>query len=323
MADFDGAYFFVKDTMEVPIFNMIKKMNDSDAYLKLIISGGDVLNRYFIGPQIFFTRDFDIKLTADRRVELTESNKKIMYDYNNEVSKTFENTLNTFYLKNKQHMDDVLSKNYGLKMGKNRETGKYFNLFQPVKGGTNISISYQLRTLDDKEWDVDHIIDFWVALPETLTFPYNTFLGGDPILSLDGSNYYIPTIEMEGLLIAGLGYMIWDTQRMIDYSIDLERKGKKNKLQRYIDKQKGIYNDLNHPLKRLSCIPFKDYIKQCNRESKSCSVDNQQFRTIEEVLSFAQGKGYLSSSQVEEIRKGTYSLSYLCAYINKLRKYYS
>ncbi len=322
MANFDGAHFFVKDMMEIPIFNVIKQLNDSDAYLKLIISGGDVLNRYFMGPQIFFTHDFDIKLTANQEVVLTDSNVDAMYKYAVEVSEAMEDTLNNFYLKNKQRIDNLLAKNYKVKMSKKRYTGKYFNALR-VEGRAHIPIRSQLRTLDDKEQDVDEIIDLWVALPDTLTFPYNTFLGGDPKLSLDGSKYFIPTIEMEGMLIAGLGYMLWDTQRMIDYSADLERKGKVNKLQRYIDKQKAMYNDLNHPLKRLSCLPFEDYIKHCDKKIKKCSIGNRHFKTVEQALSFAQNEGYLSSSQAKEIRDGKYTLSYICVYINKLKEYYS
>lgn len=321
MAKFDEAHYFVKDTMEIPIFNVIKKMNASDKYLKLIISGGDVLSRYFDGPSIFLTHDFDIKLTADKKVVLSEANKQVMYDYNQEIGEKMEDGLNDSYLKNKQSIDDILAQNFGVKMGKKGDTGKYFNAIRVRETGGHIPIRYQLRTLDDKERLVDEIIDLWVALPESLTFPYNTFLGGDPILSLDSSRYYIPATELEGLLFAGLGYMLWDTQRMVDYSKDLEAKGKRNKLQRYINKQKAIYNDLNHPLKRLACLPFEDYIKRCDRKLKSCTVDGQQFESVRQVLSYAQKQGYLSPSQVSEIRKGKYTLPYLCVYINKVKEY--
>jgi len=321
MAAFDEAHYYVKDLMEIPVFNVVKEMNASDAYLKLIISGGDVLNRYFDGPSIFLTHDFDLKLTADKKVVFNDKNIQVMRDYNRDISIELEDRLNEFYEKNKKAVDSVLEEKYGVKMGIKSDTGKYFNAAQTYKDGRHFAIRYQLRSLDDQESVLDEIVDLYMVLPEHITFPYNTFLGGDPMLSLDGSKYYIPATEMEGLLIAGLGFMLWDTQRMLEYSMDLEAQGKKNKLQRYIDKQKAIYNDLNHPLKRLACLPLEDYIKHCDRKSKSCTVDGRQFNSIRPLLTYAQRKGYLSKSQVSEIRKGKYSLSYLCVYINKIKEY--
>jgi len=321
MADFDEAHYYVKDLMEIPVFNVVKEMNASDAYLKLIISGGDVLNRYFDGPSVFLTHDFDLKLAADKRVVFNDKNIQVMRDYNRDISVELEDRLNDYYQKNKEAIDDILEEKYGVKMGKKRDTGKYFNAIQTYEDGRHFAIRYQLRSLDDQERVVDEIVDLYMVLPEYLQFPYNTFLDGDPMLSLDGSKYYIPATEMEGLLIAGLGFMLWDTQRMVDFSMYLEAKGKKNKLQRYINKQKAIYNDLNHPLKRLACLPLEDYIKRCDRKSKNCTVDGQQFNSIREVLTHAQRKGYLSRSQASEIRKGKYSLAYLCVYINKIKEY--
>ena len=155
MADFDGAHYFMKDSMEIAIFNGIKEMNASDAYLKMIISGGDVLNRYFIGPQIFLTHDFDIKLTADKRVDLTRENVRAMYKYAEEIAQTFERTLNEFYLQNKQRMDAVLARRYGVKMAKKRDTKKYFNYFHMEEAQAHFPIRSRLKTLDDTQQDVD------------------------------------------------------------------------------------------------------------------------------------------------------------------------
>jgi len=319
MGSFEEAHYYIKDMMETTILNSIKFINSRDKNMKLIISGGDVLTRYFEGPSIFLTHDFDIKLTVNKHIDLDQVDKEIIYDYQAEIAKIFKNNLNNFYVKNQDVIDNKLGKSYNSRLVQN--TNNPFKAVKVNKSHTRIVYTLtRLNTLkEEKEEEDDEIIDLWVALPETIRFPYYTFLGEDPILSLDGSDYYMPSIEIEGVLIAGLGYVLWDTQRMIKYSMDLERKGKSNKLQRYIGKQKAIYNDLNHPLKRMSCIPFKKFVEDCAKKESVCSIDGKQFYDVESALEYAMGQGYLSREHISEIEKGKYSLPYVCAYIDKIK----
>lgn len=316
MEDFERAHYYMKEMMETTVLNTLKFINSRDKNMKFVITGGDVLARYFDGPTIFLTHDYDIKLTVNKRVDLDEIDKEIIYDYQAENARIFEKNLNNFYIKNRFVIDNKLKKSYNVVI--DRKNQGPFEVFKANDSLTNIV--YTLISLNTNEKEEDTLIDLWIALPETLKHPYYTWLGEDPILSLDGSDYYIPTLEVNGVLITGLGYMLWDTQRMIEYSAELKRKGKPNKLQRYIDKQKAIYNDLNNPIKRLSCIPFKKFVKDCNEKEIICTIDGERFYNKEEVLEYAKNMGYLSKEHISEIKNGNYSLSYICRYIQKLRK---
>lgn len=315
MGGFEQAHYYIKDVMETVVLNTVKYINGMDKNMKLVISGGDVLTRYFDGPSIFMTHDYDIKLVVDASVDLEKVDKNVIYVYHTEIVDIFTRNLNRFYTNNKSTIDNTLLNKYGLKFIPGDKP------FRNIRA--NKSLRNVVYTLNDGKRKVqDELIDIWIALPETLKFDYYTFIDSDPILSLDaGSKYYIPTIEVEGFLIAGLGFVLWDTQRMIEYSKRKEAQGLPNKLQRYMNKQKAIYNDLNHPLKRMSCLPFEDFVRKCMETSKICTLDGQKFEDVAKLLVYAQERKYLSKNHIKEIERGKYSLAYVCEYIKRLKEF--
>jgi hypothetical protein len=307
--------------MEPPVLNVIKRMNATDEYLKLILSGGDVLNYYFDGPQIFKTHDFDIKLSADKRVVLNQRNIETIQTYASEVAEEFEKAMSDYYRANQEFLDGQLRKLFGVQIARHRGSNERFKTFK--RNDALHTIRYRLRNPEGTKEDVDDLLDVYVALPETTNFSFDTWIGGDELLSLDNNRFFVPTIEVEGILITGLGFMLWDTQRMIEYSREQEKKGKPNKLQRYIDKQRAMYNDLNHPLKRLKCLPFESYVKSCSKKFSRCRILNQRFNSVSEALDYSLRQDLISPEQRKILLQGNYSLAFICDHINRLLEYES
>lgn len=321
MADYDGAHYFVKDWMEPEVLRLIKRVNNQNEQGAMIIAGGDVLNTIFTGPQIFLTHDFDIKAALKTSIPLTEENITKLYAFGEGFAKLAAANLTRRYERTRRDLDPILRDKYRVKFAIQPGKSSYFSFHKPVEDWALFTVSYRLEDLNGESSNLDPIMDVFAATPETidsqLSGRYQMFIGGEPKLSTERSEYYIPTQDVNGVPYAGLGFMLWDTELMIEISKQKEReKPGSSKLQRYEDKRLAILDDLNHPEKRLNCRFMRDYVKFCERKLDSCEIPEWNVRNQAEARDKLERLGLMNKEL--ELSLGE---EYVCDYAKKIAVY--
>ena len=318
MADYDGAHYFVKDWMEPVVLKLIKQVNRLNDDGALIISGGDVLSTIFTGPQIFLTHDFDIKAALKTSKPANAENIAKLYAFADNFSKLAAKSLNERYRRTRKDLDRILASKHKVKI--TVEKGNYFVYDRPVEDWALFTVKYRLDDLTGESWNVDPIMDVFASTPETINMSvkgrYQTFVGGEPKLSGEHLEYFIPTQDINGVLYAGMGYMLWDTEEMIKISKQLEKERGKSKLQRYEEKRLAILDDLNHPESRLNCRFMQQYVKYCERELETCKVPAWNVRNQAEAQEKLESLGLINKTLAEALGE-----VYVCDYAKKMAAY--
>lgn len=321
MADYDGAHYFVKDWMEPEVLKLIKQVNSKNDDGALIISGGDVLSTIFKGPQVFLTHDFDIKAALKTTIPYNAENIAKLYDFAEGFAKLAAKHLSRRYLSTRKDLDRILADKYGVKVTMHPGNPDFFSFYRPVPDWALFTVSYRLESLDGDSWNLDQIMDAFAATPETINSSikgrYQVFIGGEPRLSSERLEYYIPTQNVGGVLYAGMGYMLWDTEEMIRISEMMERdKPGSSKLQRYEDKRLAILDDLNNPEKRLNCRFMRDYVKFCEAELETCKIPEWNVRNLAEARDRLERMGLMNSDLERSLGE-----EYVCDYAKKISGY--
>ena len=120
---------------------------------------------------------------------------------------------------------------------------------------------------------------------------------------------------INGIPYAGLGYIIWDTYRMVANSIKLGL----SKQQRYIEKRDAILHALNNPVRNLSCESMKDFVKVCEKKFDTCVIKGKKFYSKMEVLKYGLVEGLipLDLEIINQIRSN-YDLNSICEIIKTI-----
>lgn len=321
MANYDGAHYFVKDWMEPKILELIKRTNAQNKDGALVISGGDVLSTIFSGPQVFLTHDFDIKAVLKTEVPYNETNTKNLYDFAEGFAMWTAKELSKRYKRTRTDLDKILAEKYGVKVAMHPGNPDYFSFYRPAPDWSLFTVSYRLESLSGDSWNLDQIMDVFAATPETINSSiegrYQVFIGGEPRLSTEKTEYYIPTRNVDGVLYAGMGYMLWDTEEMIRISKNMEKeKPGSSKLSRYEDKRLAILDDLNHPEKRLNCRFMREYIKFCERELDDCSIPAWNVKNQADARSKLEKLGLIDSKLESSLGS-----EYVCDYAKRISAY--
>lgn len=321
MADYDGAHYMVKDWMEPAVLKLLKQVNSMNADAALIIAGGDVLSTIFTGPNIFRTHDFDIKAALKSDVVIDENNIEKLYSFADNFTKLAAVTVNERYAKTRKQLDALLAEKFGVKITIHKGNKDYFGYHRPVPDWALFTISYRLEDLNGDSWNLDPLMDVFAATPDTINSAikgrYQMFIGGEPKLSTEKQEYYIPTRDVDGVLYAGIGFMLWDTGIMIEISEQMANEGKKNKLQRYKDKRLAILDDLNHPEKRLHCRFMEQYVKYCDKDLDSCKIPAWNVKDQKEAQDKLEHMGLMDDNIVKSLGK-----VYVCDYAKKMSNYF-
>ena len=295
-----NASQYLKTILDLPIMAIIKQV---DAFLestypgkgyRLIVSGGAAINRYFENSPYLKTTDYDLKLVAPTVSYIkayTDETNKNLEEVHFEVVRTFGQELADYIYSIGDKLNEQLNLLFHAEL---RLVDEYGALLKINKPGTNLyNLEFKLQDTISGELYTDAIIDlFRVNLDniasEDFTYDpvgcnkenpkswsnyhYAQFSGfegiSNPILSTTGGIYYIPTFEVDGILYAGLGYLIWDTLRMIRNA----EKRHLSKLNRYKEKFWAIISSLNDPKTYLSCYMMGGYINKCNQDHTSCGL---------------------------------------------------
>jgi len=165
------------------------------------------------------------------------------------------------------------------------------------------------------------IIDIFVADPRELSKNFNYYqftgiAGSNPILSEGNEGkYYIPYKMINGIPYAGLGFVMWDTYRMVDYS----RERGLPKYNRYVEKKDAILNALNNLTTKVSCNALKDYMLNCENNYKVCMIGDKKFNNVDMLIQYGIEESLIPSDEkfIKELRK-SYDIDYLCNYFKRL-----
>lgn len=314
-SNLDNAELVVKDALLVPTNIGIKEINQElDLYsdvpgLKVFVSGGQVLEEYFPGVPTLRTHDFDLKVVAPTNVKVTPTVFKKMNEYGELIANNLLQRSEDYIQGILPQVQQKIKQEYGVNLLTNR-LGKVFELVHP-RGSTLWTVMFRLS--DDVTERKVPLTDVYVVDPKIIDHyrRWTELPGSDPILSESAGDYYIPYDLKHGVPYAKLGYIIWDTIRMIE---DSKKRGLP-KLQRYINKRNAILNALNMPNQKLSCDAMKDYVKHCELElsKTSCTVKGKTFPDIDSLILFAVDEGLIPADKRYISRiKDNFDFTYIC-----------
>ncbi len=320
----------LKDTLTPYILLLIQDINN---YLKLnkfpfllVVVGGDAISKHFPLDPKLDSHDFDVRLAPIVGFENKEGLKELQLQLSAVIAKYFEQKLNNYILKIipilrqkfENKFEDFLQ-GIKLKKGGVFQAGKTVlidNKFTsvpvdtPINGrrtGDLYTVQYTLK-LKDKLL-TDSLIDIFAARPDSVDQYYESTENNqnDPAT-------FIPYVIIEGVPYASLGFLIWDTLRLIE-------KGRRlgyEKLPRYQMKLEQLIKGLYNPNGKLSCLAMKDFVKGCvNEEQKDCTIDGKKLNK-NQLVDYAVSEGFIPEQLSDKFKK-EFSKEYLCNYIKELR----
>jgi hypothetical protein len=278
-----------KDKLRPAILKYISYVNKnltnpkvSDPYmrnLKLVIAGGEAFNHYIKRAKktsVIETHDYDLRLYLDMQPsssplfnENRESTEKWMLEISTAIGDGFSDFLNM----------------YTSQIGRPQNISQ----FKTVYRGFLTTVEYDIDGEHDSLVDiVPHIpskVLFYGALDvnkEKLFEAYQTKdFGG--VTSRQGffKSSLVYVRDSYGIYYVSLGYLVWDTVRMLNYLID---SGRFEKFERYLTKYKILLTALSRPELYLRCDAADKFIENCRDTIKVCKIDGTSFETKEELI---------------------------------------
>ena len=317
MDNFERAEIYLKETLAIPIELAIKDLNallDQDEQipgLKILVTGGQAIQIYFPNSPPLRTHDFDLKLVAPKNTTITPRVRSRMMLLGRGCSRYIEIVLNKYIT---PEVQTNITRRFNLELLE--EDGKIFSAVTNLKNDMLNIVKFRIR--GEGRIRTNSIADVYVVDPQEIKEHYYTFtnLGGsNEILSENAGNYYIPIRYVNGIPYAGMGYILWDTLRMVNVSQRLNLP----KQERYQQKRDAIIQALNDPNAKLSCNAMKEYILQCEQKYNDCTIRNENYSTVESLLRFAVEEGLIASdsSLIHKIQQ-TYDLNYLCSSVKRM-----
>ncbi len=321
MSKFENAEIYIKELLAIPIEFAIRDINKelyNDSIVpgvKLLVSGGQAIQTYFPGNPQLRTHDFDLKLIAPKKTIYTPAVRRRMVKLGKGVIKYIEIALNK-HVKSMgiTKLKKEIKTQYGLDLVINEDN----NMF---KASTNLRtdllniVTFKLS--DGTKSRRNSITDVYVVDPEDI-YHYHTFTGmegSNEILSENAGDYYIPYRTINGVPYAGMGYIVWDTYRMVESS---KEKGLR-KYPRYVEKKNAIINALNNPVSGMSCNAMKSFMLKCEKKYTTCVINDRKFKTADALIKYGVAEGILPANMefIKRIRK-TYDIDYLCTSLKRI-----
>jgi len=277
-------------------------------HLKLVIAGGTAFNHYIKRVEktsVLETHDFDIRLYLDippSRSPLFSSDPKIvkrveewMIEICREVGKSFANFLNNYVkqteIKNKLKKDDIKVSD-----------------FRMVDHGFLTTVEYLIEYDDEDDFN-DSLIDIVphvhskalhynkLEIDKQLNFKQYEEKDFAGVQSRQGffRSSLVYTKDKYGIYYVSLGFLVWDTVRMLNYMIDAKffgfRKRKNNpdfdpsmKFERYMYKYKALLTALSKPELYMRCESVDKFINKCKRIKQVCRTGDKKLSGKEEVI---------------------------------------
>ena len=317
MDNVEKAEVYLKEILSIPIELAIKDLNNAlnqDSQipgLKIIVTGGQAIQTYFPKSQPLRTHDFDLKLIAPKNVQITSSVRNRMILLGKGCAKYLEISLNNYDIS--QNIKDTIYEKYNIEL---ITEGKLFSSVSHLKNDLLNIVTFKMRY--NNRIRTNSIADIYVVDPDEIKEHYYTFTGlegSNAILSEDAGNYYIPFKYINGIPYAGMGYVLWDTLRMIEVSKNLGLP----KHEKYIQKKDAIIQALNNPNDKISCDSMESFISKCNKSINDCQIKGRKYKTVNSLLRFAVDEGLIPNDNMilNKIRN-TYDLNNVCESIKRV-----
>jgi hypothetical protein len=300
-----------KDVISPAVYKFIAFTNKSLATtkddkptnrLKLLIGGGAAFNYYIKRNKktrgILDTHDFDLRLFLDIKpsenplftdqqtdteewmLEITDAiatsftNFLNAYMDNIDLTKKFP-TLTTFYMKDRGFLKTI---EYEI-------DGENDSLIDIVPHIPRIASHYGILTTDKETVFEQYKEIDWMGVASR---------GGFFKSSL------IYTKDEYGIYYVSLGYLVWDTVRMLNFIIDSVGKtsmDKTVKFERYLQKYKILLAAFSRPEMYLSCKANKKFIDVCSKTRQVCTVDGKKIKNKEELIATGLANGVLPNTK--------------------------
>jgi len=318
---FEEAENYLKEILTLPVELSIKEINKqlkNDRIvpgLKLIVTGGQAIESYFPNSPPLRTHDFDLKLVAPKYSPVNENTKKRMLLLARGIVRYLEKQLNAYLIEVLPKIKGEIKSRYGLELVS--INSKVFKSVVKLKNNLLHIVSFKHR--DAVKTRTNSLVDVYVVDPKEIVEHYKTFTGlegSNPILSEDAGDYYIPIKYINGIPYSGMGYVLWDTLRMIDNTKET-RYVKNSKYDRYVQKKDAIIQALNDPNQKLSCNSMKDYIKTCAMTYSDCEINGKKFTTTDSILRYALEEEVIPVEFYQKI-KDNYDINYVCTSVKKM-----
>jgi len=267
-------------------------------HLKLIIGGGAAFNYYIKSVEktnILTTHDFDLRLYLDIPPSTNPLFGKEAAKIENwmtqickEIGKSFANFLND-YVKTTNIKQQLKNENIDI------------TNFRMVDHGFLTTIEYLIRKTDDDFNDslidiVPHVKSKAIhydklEIDKKLNFKQYEERDSFNVMSRQGffKSSIVYTKTKYGIYYVSLGFLVWDTVRMINYIIDSKLGGHKKrpvilKFERYLYKYKILLSALSRPELYLSCEAVDKFINKCSKIKQVCEINNQKVESKEELI---------------------------------------
>lgn len=269
-----------------------------DAYtsrLKLLIGGGAAFSHYIKRTKkslILETHDYDLRLYLDIKPSISplfkpgkENVEKWMLEISSAIAVSFTKFLNE-YIESLNIISTV------------KDSGIDVSKFQTVFRGFLTTIEYKVNGENDSLIDiVPHIPSKAIhygalAINKSKLFEEYKQRDFGGVASRQGffKSSLVYTKSNYGIFYVSLGYLVWDTVRMLNYIID---SGNTTKFERYLYKYKVLLSALSRPELYLSCEASQKFINNCQKTQRVCVVDDKTVETKEDLIDIGIEKGLL------------------------------
>jgi hypothetical protein len=275
-------------------------LNKLVRHLKLIIGGGAAFDYYVkhtAKTGVLNTHDFDMRLFLDippSKSPLFTSDQKMVENWMLGISKElgglFAEYLNKYV--DDSNIENILnSKNI------------YISKFTPVERGFLTTVEYKLEYMGQDYLDsmvdiVPHIPSKAIhygplELDKSKNFSNYNKKDFSGVTSRNGffQSSIVYTKNEYGIYYASLGFLIWDTVRMLNYIIDAKYGGTNRpnvdptvKFERYLEKYKVLLSSLSRPELYLNCNAFSKFIGKCNKLKQVCLVDDTKITSKSDLV---------------------------------------
>ncbi len=320
--NFELAEIYVKELLSVPIEMAVREVNKqlkNDIVvpgLILMVTGGQAIQNYFPNMPPLRTHDYDLKLISPSATKFTPVVLNRMILLSKGIARYIQLALNRYVKGLGIDLKNVIKDRFDVELVLD-ENNDMFRVPETLEKMLLNVITFKLK--QKLKIRTNSIADIFVADPEVLSVHYKEFTGLDgsnPVLSEGNEGkYYIPYKLINDVPYAGMGYLIWDTYRMVEES----RVKGLSKYPRYVQKRDAIINALNNPLSKVSCYAMKDYMLNCEQKYKVCIIDDKKFKTADALIQFGISEGLLPADVefIKNLRK-TYDIDYLCESIKRM-----
>jgi len=275
-----------------------------------IVSGGAALERYFDSISHLLTADWDIKMMSPVGSKFDiKTLDPIRVRFGEDMVASINSYISGTVL------DKLVVKLEQLGLSLLIKDGEVFTF---VKDHKRLStVRYEIENNMTGEVISENVIDLYIPdIDRDEHFKTWTRLNTEcDVYSLgNDSDYHIPVNKFDHVYYAALGYIIWDTDRMIKNSIE---KGLP-KLERYQRKKAAILAALNKPQNYLTCYTMAPFTEKCSliRRRLCSDADGKPF-TRQELISTGVENDIFNEIYRRELAE--LSNSYLCDLYERLR----